>query len=701
MIQTAPTSLLRAFYQANYRPERAVLIAVGDFDPAAMQAQIERLFGPWRGVGPAVADPDLGRPLRRGFTPQLVVRRGATPSLLLAWTAPHDDTPDSIAKERRDFVETLALAALNQRFARAAHAPDPSFLGAGASRGDLVHSARLTQLQVLFRPERWRAALQAAVQMQRQALAYGFSQAEIDRELTETGVRLRNAAAAASTRRTPTLAEELVRSVEDQDVDTSPAEDLRLYDAFARTLTREEVNAALRQAFEGQGPIVSLATPEPIDGGEGALATAFRAAQAAPVSPAAASVALSWRHTGFGPVGAPVQTRTAPDLGVTFVRFANGVRLAVRPSALRKDQVLVSVNFGRGRLALPKDRVATDWAASAFVSGGLDDLSFEDIQQVLADRTVSVGLGVGDDAFSLSGATRPQDLKLQMQLLAAYMTAPGWRPEAFARTQALTAVALEQLSATPQGVQARDLPALQHSGDARWRYPSVQAVREARLDQLKAILQPALASGPLEVIVTGDVTVEAATRAVAATFAALPPHGEEPTAPGAAEVSFPAPGPQPIARTHHGRPDQAVAYVAWPASDLLSDPQRARRINMAAEVLQLRLTDQLRTAEGATYSPAAGASESDTFPGYGYVYAGVETPPAKIAGFYAAADRIAADLAAKGPSPDELLRATQPRIEAIERAQQTNAYWSAMLHDAFDDPRRLELVRSSLPAIAA
>lgn len=697
VIQTASAGLLRQMYQANYRPERAVLVAVGDFDPPAMEAEIRRLFGPWRDVGPAVAPPDLGQPARRGVTPQLVARKGATPSLVIAWTAPHDDTPDGEAKERRDFVENIALAALNRRFARAAHAPDPPFISAGVSRGDLVRSARLTQLQVLFPPDRWRAALQAAVQMQRQTLAYGLTQAEVDRELTEAGVRLRNAAAAAATRRTPTLAEELVRSVQDQEVDTSPAEDLRLYDRFARGMTVAEVDDALRNAFKGEGPIVSLATPDPVDGGEGAVSAAFRAAEAAPLARVDAQADLHWTHTEFGPPGQVVETRKVDDLGVSFVRFANGVTLAVRPSALRRDQILVSVNFGHGRLALPKDRVAADWASSAFVAGGLQDLTYEDVQQVLADRTVSIGLGEGDDAFTLAGATRPQDLDLQLQLLAAYATAPGWREEAFARTQAVTAVALEQLSATPQGVQARDLPALSHDGDARWRYPNLQDVHATGLDQLKAILTPGLASGPLEVVVTGDTSMEAATRAVAATFGALPRRVPESTPAGAREVRFPGPSAAPVARLHHGRPDQAIAFVAWPATDLLSDPQRARRINMAAEVLQLRLTDQLRTAEGATYSPAGGATESDVFPGYGYVFATVETPPARIAGFYAAADRIAADLAARGPTTDELQRATRPRIESIGRAQQTNTYWSAMLHDAIDDPRRLDLIRTSVP----
>ena len=211
------------------------------------------------------------------------------------------------------------------------------------------------------------------------------------------------------------------------------------------------------------------------------------------------------------------------------------------------------------------------------------------------------------------------------------------------------------------------------------------------------MLQPALSSGGIEVEVVGDTTVDQAIALVGSTFGALPARATRERPAGGDRVRFPAPSPEVVARTHQGRSDQAIAYVGWPATDLLSDPQRARRINIAAQVLQLRLTDQVRIAEGASYSPAAGASESDVFPGYGYVYASVETPPSKVAGFYADVGKITADMRTHPVTADEFQRAVKPRIESITRAQQTNGYWSAMLHDAQDDPRRLDLIRSSIP----
>src|SRR5690606_40087840 len=69
-----------------------------------------------------------------------------------------------------------------------------------------------------------------------------------------------------------------------------------------------------------------------------------------------------------------------------------------------------------------------------------------------------------------------------------------------------------------------------------------------------------------------------------------------------------------------------VQTCALPISDFWADPQRARATAVMGEVLSLRLTDELREAQGATYSPSVGYSHSMTWPGWGYVSASVEVP---------------------------------------------------------------------------
>ncbi len=170
------------------------------------------------------------------------------------------------------------------------------------------------------------------------------------------------------------------------------------------------------------------------------MAQAFAQIDAQPVAPPAAQAALSWPYDSLGAPGQVAERREIGDLGVTFVRFANGVRLTVKPTKFKTDEILVAARVGRGRLDLPSDRPTPLWAASAgFPEGGLERIDSQDIDQVLRSKILGRAFAVGDDAFVMSGTTRPEDLAAQLQLLAAYVAHPGWRPEGFDRMQSLGA----------------------------------------------------------------------------------------------------------------------------------------------------------------------------------------------------------------------------------------------------------------------
>ena len=388
------------------------------------------------------------------------------------------------------------------------------------------------------------------------------------------------------------------------------------------------------------------------------------------------------------------------DLDTVFVRFANGVRLTIKPTKFRDQQILVSARIGEGDLDLPSNRQTPAWAAnSAFPEGGLDQLSVQDIDEVMNSKILSKNFGIGEDAYVLSGETRPEDMDAQLQLLAAYVAHPGWRPEAFDRMKKAGPTILDQLDATPAGVLSRDLGSLLHSGDRRWAYPGRADIAAETPDDLKTMLEPALANGPIDVVVVGDITVEKAIDAVGATFGALPPRSDSAPPAASAAVAFPRPTPTPVVLTHKGRADQAIGLIAWPTDDFLSDTQRARTLSMLANVLQLRLLDQLRKAEGVTYSPSAQAVASSTLPHYGYLSARVEVPPAQLDAFFADVDAIVQDLKAKPVSADEFQRAQLPALDDLERRRQTNEYWLAALAGAQTDPRKVSAIRTSIAQV--
>jgi zinc protease len=697
VLETAPAAEFADFYHRYYRPERAVLVVVGDFDVDAMEAKIKAKFGDWTPTGPAGEAPDLGQLQPRKTEAKLVIEAGAPLSMQIAWMRKPDLAADTVAKRKADLVEQLGFSVVNRRLQRLARAGQPPFLAAGVFKNNEYDAAEATLLIVNAEPGRWREALAAAEQEQRRAVQYGVRQDELDREIAEYRASLRADAAGAATRTPAQLAGEIVASLGDREVVTDPAQDLALFEQTVKDLKAEQVSAALKASFAGDGPLLFMASPRPIEGGEASVLAELEASRKVAVAEPSAAVEVAWPYTSFGGAGKVVETKDAPDFDTTFVRFENGVRLTIKPTRFKDDEVLVRVNVGDGRLDLTKDAQSLGWASGAYIEGGLKQISAEDMERVLASRVYGAQFGVADDAFVLSGATRPEDLDVQLQVLTAYVAEPGWRAEAFKRLQSAFQTANDQYESTDSGVLSRDLAQLLRDGDKRWAFPSRDQISDAKLGDFQKMVAPALADGPIEVVIVGDTTVEKATEAVARTLGALPPRPGSQVAASQREVGFPAGVQQPVVLTHKGRADQSIGYLAWRTNDFFADPQKARDTAVLGEILELRLVEELREAQGATYSPSVVYSHSMVWPRWGYVSASVEIPPAKLPNFFADVKKIAADLRDKPVTADELARAKKPRIDQIEKARETNSYWLSELSGAQTDPRRLDATRGLIP----
>jgi zinc protease len=697
VLRTAPREQLVDFYNRFYRPERAVLVAVGDFDVDAMEAKIKATFGSWTNTTPAGVDPDMGAVARRGLETQIVIEPGASTTLQIGWVAAPDLRPDSAAKRRQDWIQQVGFAVFNRRLETLARAAEPPFIAAGGFAGNQVDAAKVTTIAVTARPGEWQSALTAAEQEQRRLVQYGVRQDELDREIEDYRQWLKSRAASAATRRTPQLANEMTDSVGEDEVMTSPAQDLALFEAAVKDLKADAASDAIRAAFAGSGPLVFIASPTSIDGNETAVTQAWNASRKLAVAAPEGPRQVVWPYEDFGTPGKVVEQTDVVDLDTTFVRFANGVRLTVKPTKFRDDQVLVKVRIGGGLNSLPADQQSLSWASSAVIEGGLAKIDSEDMERVLVSKVYGARFGIEDDAFNLSGSTRPDDLLTQMQVLAAFATEPGWRPEALQRMRTYAATLSDQYEATDSGVFNRELSGLLHGGDRRWTWPGKADIAAASPEGLQRSFGSALTGGPVEVVIVGDITVEKAIEAVATTFGALP---KRPDVPGGVtgKTGFPTPAGPPLVLTHKGRDDQAIAFLAWRTDDFYSDVQRARNTAVLTDIIELRLIAELREAQGATYSPSANWNASDVWSGWGYISTRVEVPPALVDGFFRDVLKIATDLQTTPPTADELDRAKKPRLERLGKARETNEYWLEELGGSQTDPRRLMATRSQMAA---
>jgi zinc protease len=141
--------------------------------------------------------------------------------------------------------------------------------------------------------------------------------------------------------------------------------------------------------------------------------------------------------------------------------------------------------------------------------------------------------------------------------------------------------------------------------------------------------------------------------------------------------------------THKGPKDQVAAVLAWPTGGGLAGISEGRELEILASLFRDRLFEKFRAEQAASYSPDMIANWPDEFSSGGFLMAYSQVQPKDRERFYAFAREVAADLAAKPVSADELQRAVEPTKQSVERATSGNMFWLSQMEGASFQPQRL------------
>lgn len=695
VIQNAKHDTFEDLYSNFYRPDLETLIVVGDVDPKAVEAEIKAKFADLKAPAHPIRATDFGTYKPKGPLFDTYTETGLEDSISLSWMQPDDERYESQAKDTRDLLNDIRLGVLNERLDRMAKQEDSPFASASVSHEHIEHTTELTQLNVTPKPGHDKEALAAAYTALRQYIQFGADPSEIDRQVANLESSYRQAAASAKTRETRDLANTLADTVESGEVVTSPAQNLAFFETLKPRITAKAVNDGLAGLFGGDGPLLWHSGVSLGDLDKAALKSTYEAVNQAKLSAEAVHATKPWPYTGFGTGAAVVKREEVKDLGLTQLTYANGLKVTIKPTKFKENEINVSVRFAGGVKSLDPASKPPIFVAnvSGVSEGGLGKLSAPDLKDTLAGKIVGVEFGIGDDATVLAGTTNNKDFATQMQLLMAFTTDAAYRQDAFDQLKAQVPNFYTRAEASPGGVFQMKAGSVLHSGDPRFGMPSEAEFLATRNDQVKALIEHQLKTEPVEITIVGDVTVPEAEAEIAKTFATLAPRQPQPIPADSDTVHFPTTDLKQVFE-HDGRADQDLSYVAWPGADFYSDTQRARGLTMLSEVITLRLIDIVRKQQAIAYSPNAGNTNSQVFTGYGYVSASAEVKPDKDQAFYDDLASIAADLKAHPISADELARAQKPLIDKMESELKTNDYWAQVLPGSMTDPRKLDAIRT-------
>ncbi len=694
-LTSATGASMKAFHDRWYRPGRAVVIVSGDMDPALLARLVVKNFAGWKPNGPDVPAPDFGKPDPTKAPTATLVEPGLPSIVAMAVLRPWEFNADTVLFNQKRMVDTVASRLVSRRLEQRARAGG-SYLQASVSLDDESRSANGTFTTIIPVGDQWEAALKDVRAVIADAVATPPTQVEIDRELADYDTILRTTVETSRVEAGGKQADDMAGALDIRETVTSPATSYAIFkDARAKGMfTPATVLASSKRIFTGDATRAIVNTPTPETGVAAKLADALKADVSGLAGQRRVQAAVTFADLPRLGKPATVTARQAmPEIGLERVTLSNGVRLLVFANPSETGRVYVRTRFGGGYGELPANKFTPAWAAdNALMEGGVGKLDQDDLEQLTAGRRIGLDFGIDDDAFVMGAMTSPADYRDQLRLMAAKLSFPGWDPAPIARARAAAQAAQAGFSASPSGVLGRDLEGLLRSGDPRFTTPNPAQIAALNPKDFRKLWQPLLASGPIEVMVFGDVKTDEAIAAVAQTFGAMKPRGADVHTPQ--PPAFPAHNATPVIRTHDGPDNQAAAVIAWPTGGGIAEIRTSRQLDVLAQIFSDRLFERLRQGTGASYSPSVGSQWPVGMTGGGRMVAIGQVAPDNVALFFRLSREIAADLAKNPVAPDELDRILKPMQQQLLRASTSSQFWLGQMGGGSYDPRRLTAIRS-------
>ena len=702
-LNAATPERVKAFHDAWYRPDNAVVVVAGDADPAELVQRIKTWFGGWKGTGKRPPQPDFGapKPPVGGDTANPVgdakvmvepdLPRVFNYAILRPWHQVHD----TIVYNQGLMIDRLGLAIINRRLEGRARAGG-SYLAASVEQQRLSRSADATLITVTPLTDDWKAAVKDVRAVIADALATPPSEEEIAREVAEFDVAFKVPVETQETLAGSKVADDITDAVDIRETVANPDTVYKIFLSSIPLFTPAAVLEHTRKEFAGTVIRPVLITPNAADGTEAEVRTTLLA----PVAPSSASrlAASSLSFKDLPPIGQPGTLASAEGtglLGIERIELSNGVKALLWSNEAEPGRIIVRVHFGGGYGVIdPKDAVYGPLGESALMDSGFGTVGREELDRLATGRKLSLDFSIDDSTFKMSADTRPADLADQLYLFAAKLAMPRWDANPVIRAKAGARLAYESTNASAASVLQRDVPWLLKDGDPRYATPNPAELAKATPEGFRRVWSSLLKQGPIEVDLFGDFNREEAVAALERTFGALPARDPLPKTGFAPKV--PEPVGDPLTLTHHGDSNTAAALVAWPTGGGNAGVHESRQLELLAQVFNNRLFDAMREKIGASYAPQVASTWPLDLPSGGYIAATTQLRPGDLPAFFAASDQIAADLAASPPTADEMARVVEPMKQLITRASTGNGFYMYQLEGGALEPGKFTEIRSIL-----
>ena len=371
--------------------------------------------------------------------------------------------------------------------------------------------------------------------------------------------------------------------------------------------------------------------------------------------------------------GAITRRREIPELGVTVVRFANGVDAWLKPTDFKNDEILYSLAApGGASTASPDDYMEALLAPALVQISGVGGHRAVDLQKLLAGKLARASAAISLSTHAITGSARPADLETGLQLLNLSFTAPGNDEEAFANIKKQLEAVYANRAQNPSLLYGEKIAQVNTSNHYTAAPVTVERIQQLDRDAMIRFYKEKFSNA-------ADFTFDEALPLVARYVGSLPSRGKP--GGGVADVGLKFPASIVRETVHKGREPKVTTRISYFA-DPPQDPNIITRLSSAADVLEIALRDILREELGETYTVGVGLQQEPFQRGGGNVAVSFTAAPENLQRMI---DRVMQEvrrMQKEGPTEDLVNRAKETALREHETGMKQNNYWLSRLQAA-------------------
>lgn len=674
-----PETLVR-FYRDWYRPDLMAVVAVGDFDKDHVETLIKTHFS-------RLAPVDNPRPRLTYDIPDhvetlfaIATDPEASGSSVAVYFKQPLRSRGTVGFYRQQLVERLYNSMFNQRLSELSLQADPPFIFASSSQGIFVRSKEAYTLNTSVKDGGIPQGLETLLTEAERVGRHGFIESELERVKTNVLRSMERSFA----EREKTSSRSYVSRYIGNFTNGSQIADIgyryELYKRFVPEITLGEVNQLARQWISDENRVVMVNAPDK-EGletpTEQELSAVFEAAQSKEIEPYTETVGDEPLVPVLPEPGSIVSERIYEEVGVTEWELSNGVRVAMKPTDFKEDQIMFRA-FSPGGLSLVDDEVYLAVSNSMPIIGmsGLSSFNMIDLNKKLAGKVASAMASVGELEEGLSGSASPQDLETMFQLIYLNFTAPRADSTMFLSMQARMRAVIANRGANPMAAFSDTLQVTMTQ-----YHPRAPLVSEAMVDVMDLQMSFELYkdrfadASDFTFVFVGNLDLSIMRPLVERYLGSLPSIDRIET--------WRDVGPKPpegviVKSVYKGMEpqSQSVFIFTGPFEDSRANRHAFQSMN---SVLQIKLRERIREELGGTYN--VGVNGSNTWrptPVYS-ISISYGCDPERVEELKKVVFKEIEKLKSNGPGEEDLNKVKESQRRTRETNLEQNSYWLSQL----------------------